>query len=682
MNRFVATSVLKSKAKKEVDQRISEWSSPKRVVNQFIGISATNKDWFDEARRKFKLATQTADLRKIDYLISALFDIYKCNFRMKYNRFPDSDIPKLLKRIETSYFNTVLAYIEQNIYQANYTQKVYGNLVIALQVLAEENRQLSSGYQKILDQYNNRGNFVTKLEQILELPELEFNSTFAEKIAVLWRSSDSILKKNNLFMKDIQSQIQTKLDQVFDYFWNQLQEELEKSSPRLNDSVFLVDKLLNIHNPLKLIVKCKYYNNLIEMRTSYNKYKQFLEFNYPEILKLYKYLQIPKTKEPLDKIYSTFKELKETKEIWDNKFFEFTSLEPTLALIYKFLDDKLYNLHKTEIMNFYKHYNKILSESDISLRLKEMIKYSEYLKVECDKCVGDPFLSEKLKELIESLEDDVRKIIYKYLEENLASTEHYEDKIQFYDEAIALFISMKSLADVELVQNQKNKFVQDGVSFDTRETEIIDSEDRTVKIDMNPNRLIILDNYSLKNYVIFSNPVVTIGRSIENQIILRCQWISQKHLKMDFHNNLIIDQKSTNGTRFNDKYDDKNHENLTNLESFCIANIFKFKVNHFMKSISFKLVEVLDEQYDSNPENQNYLESLKNTTFVYLANNDEFTLHKTTAKLNDHYKTPNEIIQIRRFKDKFLLSDAVKNIDSESIEQQSTFSERFTFNLS
>ncbi|PID29867.1 MAG: hypothetical protein CSB55_00990 [Candidatus Cloacimonadota bacterium] len=530
MNRFVLTSTLKAKAQREAKKNIAEWSKSQRMVNQFTGASTLKKNHFRDAERKFKASSGISDLRKAEYLISALYDIYISYFMMKNNRFTDTKVSELLKRIKTSYFNTVLNYIEQNIYQPGYSEKIYLELKQALQVLSEENRQLANGYKKILVQYNNRESFLVKTENILQIPPIEFTSSFSDKIAALWRRNESVLKKNNSFMKEVQDKISDKMNLIFEYFWDELQEELNKTSPHLEKAVASAEKILNIHKPLKLIVNCKYYTRLKEMTDKYADYKKFLDIKYPEFLKLYQYLQIPKNKEPLKQIYDAFTELEETKELWANNFYEFSRLDPGPGIIFKFLDDKLYNTHKSEIISYYKHYNKILSEPDIALKLKEMIRYSEHLQNKMIKVLQNPFLASKLKELIGSITEDVRKTVYTYLEDKLKYSNSYEEKIGFYDEAVASFIALKSLDDVENVQKQKQKFIHNELSFAPENiNEDFEDETETIKIENIPTKLIILDNYTLKNYIIFSGYQIEMGRSEDNDIILQCPWISQKH---------------------------------------------------------------------------------------------------------------------------------------------------------
>ncbi|PID29868.1 MAG: hypothetical protein CSB55_00995 [Candidatus Cloacimonadota bacterium] len=151
-----------------------------------------------------------------------------------------------------------------------------------------------------------------------------------------------------------------------------------------------------------------------------------------------------------------------------------------------------------------------------------------------------------------------------------------------------------------------------------------------------------------------------------------------KTCQLDFEKNLITDTKSTNGTVFNNGIKrKKDKENISDLKSFCLADVFKFEVSRFMNSISFKLVEIMNKQYENKPENKDYLTSLKNTSFVYLAENDTMTLNKKNAKLNESDKIQEEIIEIKRINNAFYVSDFAKGL--KEIHPEHIFSERFTF---
>jgi len=147
---FIKIPDLKKRAKKDIEKHLLNWDRKKKVLNSIIGVAATNKEWLIDAQKKYSIGLSKKNIDKINYFLSALFDIYKCYFLMEHSRFTDEKIISLKDKYETSYLNTVLEFIEENIHNEQEIALNFNYIKQAINVLYKNLKKNSMPFSIIL----------------------------------------------------------------------------------------------------------------------------------------------------------------------------------------------------------------------------------------------------------------------------------------------------------------------------------------------------------------------------------------------------------------------------------------------------------------------------------------------------------------------------------------------------
>ncbi|MDD3051187.1 MAG: FHA domain-containing protein, partial [Candidatus Cloacimonetes bacterium] len=193
-------------------------------------------------------------------------------------------------------------------------------------------------------------------------------------------------------------------------------------------------------------------------------------------------------------------------------------------------------------------------------------------------------------------------------------------------------------------------------------------------------RLIVVDNFSSKNFIFFPKDSISMGRRDDNDIILDCDWISGKHCRMDKNTDFIQDLDSTNGTFVNDRKKRIDSFNLNELNTFSLGRIFRFDYTRLQDDISVICLNSLeDEELKSELEEKSYIKSLFNTKFIWLREDAIVWIERFNGDISTTMQNRN-YISISYNKGRYYFSDPLNNIfDYELKSSSENPSEQFLF---
>jgi hypothetical protein len=268
-------------------------------------------------------------------------------------------------------------------------------------------------------------------------------------------------------------------------------------------------------------------------------------------------------------------------------------------------------------------------------------------------------LFEKIKDIKESNEvvEQCGKFFIKILEDYSKSyLEHNLEKIfahdKNFDSANLLlpekFLKKLESTDFDLVKEIEHfKALEKALDENIKSEEIISILDRSYlygadimkekfienyeknlqKIeDIHHFKLTFIDKKSENNFIVIFKDKVSIGRHVENDIVINNKYISRKHLVFDLNEDKIINGSSENITFYNNKkeiidildiYHDKVREiNLGNLFTFLLEETYD-------KSIMLKpLKEKTNLPYLENSERESFLK----TAYILLPNKNSLII--------------------------------------------------------
>jgi len=101
-------------------------------------------------------------------------------------------------------------------------------------------------------------------------------------------------------------------------------------------------------------------------------------------------------------------------------------------------------------------------------------------------------------------------------------------------------------------------------------------------------KLIILDQYTMKNYVVFCKDIISIGRDDDNDIVIPCDWISANHCEIMPRKAALIDKDSTNGTFIDMSTKHISEAGFASFKHLIWQEHLSFRLNSLQQMINFR----------------------------------------------------------------------------------------------
>ena len=624
---FVKISDLKAKAKIEVDEYLS--SKSKSMIPAFFGHPATNIEWFKKASNFYTLSIKHDSDKKVKLLMNALIDIYKCSILMQQSKFNDEKVTVLQKKIETSYINFVMNFINNNLDNSDSITNNFQLIEKSISVLEEVNSMLANNFYKILKSFTNKRDYHDKILSLLDITEREYTKIITTQINLNYRNNREYYKKNQRFEEEIMTKIFNKINKLFHYFQNEITNEQQKQNPSIIQMLFFIDKFERVIDPLNSLMEYQFQNKFNDLKYNLLKVKSFLDNDYQTVIDTYGYLSLPHKNIDIKRILKSHKIMKKIQfENW-KYYFEISELEPSLESIFKTIDTALQQYFKTDLNRYFKTYNDITDIIDFNEKFTELVKFSEHLHTRLKDDRFGEYLSEKLTNMISEIELEIEDILLTELKIKISKVHNIAEAKSIFDlffekylllnntELLhALQISKKQITTIAKSKFNNDEFIKiinQQFSFEEPNTEIFEHHKLFSSSPTNtiPTRIILIDNFTLQNYIFLNKPIITIGRSDDNDIVLPIEWISGHHCIINLETEEIYDLESTNGTFINNIKTSKS--DLISTYSIDISNIFSFDLFINEDSYTIKFSHIKQKSASIKPELTSELQA---TSFI------------------------------------------------------------------
>ncbi len=727
-NQILRISELRKKAKQDVAAHIDRWDNTKRVLNSLIGTAATNRDWLDTAQRHYSAANAYDGLERLDYLVSSLFNVYRCEFRMENGRFKDETVFSLKEKVETSYVNSILDFLEENIHDESNRNHHLADIQQAISALSEVNRKLASGYHNMLGRYMQQGEVKDIIERLLDTPVEDITPTVAVRIKGIFQLHESSLRKNPRLMDHLVNYLRGKIEEVFLCVRKRYEEEEGKEQPSLRKLIAIIGEFETIYQPLRQYVYAQRYRDFIAKKESFDAFRSFIDEDYPELVQMYKYLSLPREIKDTKKLIALYHQIRGFHKLAETEYIEIKNLTPPLNVISKRFEKVLANVYRRDLMEYYQVFNRMINADDGDEKTLDMIRFHQHLTEKLDDDSFSGYLKDKLSEMRDQIRQDLDRYFESRLQDRLETATTDREVIEAFDEVLDFMMKIGDVERIEELQKKKKTLIErlrelrklqerldrleKGDDTQTDFERLVqqyekaanhEGQFRTPELDefrrtanrlkrsvtyqevrqTTPLRMVILDKFSMRNYVVFTQDTLKIGRNEDNDIILRSEWISGNHLEIDFTQKTMRDLESTNGTFINGDKAKITSVSLDEVNYFDIGSEMLVSLKKSSNSHIFRLQKVLDQDILDDPEQREYIQSLMNTEFVRLADGDTLTIHKISGNLDDSYQSLNDVIMIKLEDGVFNYSDHQEGIIEKPVEYVSdVLSERFSLNLS
>jgi len=742
MKKFSLLSDLKKQAYKDFANN-KKSSNQSKLINQIIGINTVNKQWQDKALRSYELANRNIGFNRVTHLQESLVAIYACEYASRNSGVEDPNILKLKAKVENSYYNTCLEFIESCIHDEKKMSQYYNTLQEAVDLLEEYNSKLATQYKTILSRKKSLISSVQTIQETLEANVADINENQLEKIKTLIKHHEYDLKASPDLKEDILEDLRFKMDELLMYYQEKVEKEEKKQNPSLALIIKAYDEFSKAFLPLSDILEQRRYRTFIDKKEDYLQYQDFYYNQYPELVKTYQYYSLPRRNVDKMKLINAKRDAEKYNRLTNTTFAEFQEMSPTLPEIAKLFDNVLGEEFKDDLVNYYKIHNELINASDQDEIIPELIRFIKHLnnKIGEEK---DHFLIDKLITMQEDNFESLDQSIQAYLQKNISSSKKTEHLKTHFDYILNHLFELGDIKRIEAMQTQKKTLIK---AFDQLETWIVELKkdyelyqnlpesnlkyslkdtlsEKIKKIsdtlqlvnqyDMNDvgeisqliykieskisnhdqkaqdqyPKLIILDQYTMKNFVVFCKESIAIGRDDDNDIVIPSDWVSNNHCLIAFKNGVLIDNNSTNGT-----FVDSTDKNITeagfgSFKYFNIAGAFEFELIQFSASskqgISYlmRLNRVTDLEVFKDNKTRELIQSLFNTEFIFLHQGDGMCLNKISGQIsNCEQKEDSELI-IEAVNNNFVLSDKSQSLRQKRISEiTSAQIERYKFVL-
>lgn len=700
---FEKISTLKDVARKETAEYLATLNRSSKIFNKFLGMPPVTREWFYAAQKYFTLSKNFTGWKHVNHLKNALIEILKCDIQMKQSPFNDPSVTRLKNKIQTSYLNYTINFIEEYIHAESNRLKFEKSLRMAIAVLSETNVALANNYRKMMFSSLTLNDKINALQELTEIPDEKFGLTEVMKIKGILVNYQNELKKNNQLYINIKNLINIKFTSLYNYFNHLISIEKKKKFPSLKVIVQLIDSFEKLFTPLQLYINSSDFKTIFTIKEVYGDFLNFLNNDYPVLQRTYNKILI----NPNSVDYSTVSRLLKSIKVFDEfkniNFIEWINLSPSL----KQIEDK-FNLFLTkkfdnESLKYYEYYNDIINAEPSELKIKELINFQIYLQDQLQIHHDKEQLRTNITSLLSNSKNDLYELIEDIFNDKISEAKNRDEFSSGFDFAISYFMKLKDIEMINFLQKNKKAYLKElpeekvRIVFPNKKNKISedfsqdlnlpqsDSNQKKKSLNTNPNnldteysQLYILDNYTTHNYIIFSKPVITLGRDSQNDIIIKCNWVSGKHLLFNFNSFTINDLNSTNGTYVNNQK--FSTYNISTDLTFSIAKTFIFKTVNYKNFVLIKFVELIDQTLLKDDLIKKVVKTLSNTDFIYLKNDNFCSINLLNGKINSQIEKNSLVIKYSH--PNFMMIDALSKLPEKIFKQFEIFnSGRFSFEI-
>ncbi len=717
---FLKLSELKSIARKEVNNHVKNWDSSQKVINKLIGTSATNKDWFQEASQQYSLSRKAIGTKKIDYLVNALFNAYKCYYRMEYSRFNDSRVTDLKSKLEKTYLNSALNYIDDIIKAETDISENIRFLNESIALISEENPSMGASYKKILRRFRTVSEVTQSISKLCSEPIEDFDEEKSVKIRNSYLMIEDNLKNSQDSRNDLMVILRNKMEDLYNYYNELIEFEKAKNNPSIEKLTKLYQQFEKYFFNWKPFIYSKKYKKLADSKKQFSQYLHFINKQYPELKKAYDYCSYPRSTYDENRILNSFNIAVQNKDISSLNFKEIVDLKPDINDMLAIFRKVLNNIYKNDLLQYYDLFNNIINSPVSSVKIKELIRFEKHLEETITNKSNAEYFTSRLTNMKQQVHEDLYELLNSLVHNTLEKADNHNEIKKNLDDIIQYYMEIGDIDKIEEVQRIKKNVIAaiHDMQIILQQLESTESEpgnallkklqksyysaldkskdvyctiienlsnriskyikkDSVSAIEKSHTRLVIMDKFSLKNYVIFIQNDVTFGRHEDNDIILKCDWVSEKHMKIAQREQKICDLNSTNGT-FADGSKINGCIPVNSVKTFDISGVFHFSVQSLNSVCNFKLQHIDSTQYLSDEDNKDFISSLLNTEFILLGNNGQCSINTVTGNIEN--SPGNQTFNIQALNGKFHYSTSI-NDTPELITDSKNLSERYTFNL-
>ncbi len=396
---FIRISELKSNSYKKA-YNYSYSNKGTKTLKKIIGVNPLNKEWIEEAIYKFRLANQNQGVAKIKYQISSLELLYFCDWVLRNYNYSDNEIYQLIDKVETSYINSCLSFIESHVHDSHLIFKSYSSLVVAVSVLNEFNSVMAQKYQQMLSRYQSVYYAYEKINEIYEVSNNEFTVNNASQLFKIFTLNSTGFKMYPELKEQISELISYKVESLYLDAVNNLNklynrkentalkfsrtshlQIILKNDIALSEVTEVYSNFYKVYKALENVLNTNKYDDFIDEYLQLKQVDEVLSVDYQEWLNLYKYYSLPRKQIDNKKILNALKSINLHRDLFQQPFKEIKQLDPSPNTILKFLEQLIDNQENDSIISYYKIENDLLNAKDTPEKIDEIIKFISFLNI-------------------------------------------------------------------------------------------------------------------------------------------------------------------------------------------------------------------------------------------------------------------------------------------------------------
>jgi hypothetical protein len=140
-------------------------------------------------------------------------------------------------------------------------------------------------------------------------------------------------------------------------------------------------------------------------------------------------------------------------------------------------------------------------------------------------------------------------------------------------------------------------------------------------------------------YIFLSKPLFTIGRREENDLVIKCRWVSGKHCYFDLQKQLFIDS-SRNGTFINRNPTHIKSEKMPFISEFNVAGSFTFSFLKKDNLYCLHLGAILDEEECRRNGDGESFDRLRKNYYLFTTGDFKVDIQKLDGAITSKKKRP------------------------------------------
>lgn len=659
MKTFIKISTLKKNARREVEKYTNTQAQGTKLINSLLGAPATNLQWFNKARGHYQAAKESNSKERITHLINALFELFKAGLLMEHSRFRDENVLKLTELVQKKYLEETFSFLKTKISskQQFANEEVLGQ---ALAVLEEVSPEQAKNFHSLWQSIPKQRKIIETLQVVLgEGKRTTMNELL--QISRLLKANRELLGANAFLQETAATLLRRYLDKNLADFYRQNPQEL----PEHFD---FYETFKQTYALLKPWAKAKRYDDFLGKFAAYETYNDFIKRKMPQIEKLHAYLSLPRRQVPQAEVNEYLTEIESFLTKYPDSEHE---LQEKLRSFARFFEEILLDDGK-ELFFFYSgEFNKLLNLSASKSRTKQLLQLFTKLKAENANCKKNRLVQRRL----EKLQREVEAEFYDSLEKKLNEPTDFNKKVEAYDDALECLSEWGDVDTTIFLQAKKREFLQSGTQqkevllrpYLHRHAALFHGEALPYG---KKQAWLIADRFDRNELIVFTKEQIIIGSDNTCDIVLRHAAIAPRHLKIDFKEAMMEDLHTESGSYINGKKFDKH----TLHSDFCLGQHFEVYLKKIEHSIYLKI--------NIPVETEEAFEFLNHTEYLFLAENEEISLHKVSGNLNQPYRRRYEVVELKNIDGILHVTDSERDVIEQAIEQDYlSLTDRFIFSV-